>query len=409
MDQPLMLLHASDLHLDQTLYGVAALPQRAVDLFANAPLEAAERLFDVAIERKVAAVLLAGDVLNGKQAGAVEWSLLDEQFHRLADHQIQVFWSGGRAERRAGWPQGSGFPANVHCFDAGRPAAVPVERHGRPAATIVGAGWPLTDSQTETAWGLGEPELPRIALLYGKRRRRQLQAESVDYWALGGSHRRRRLLGGRFSPTACYSGPPQAFSPRFPGPHGGWLVTIDAQRAVTTEFVATDVAQWCTVPLEIAADTSPDALAQRMIAAARDLARQSGDQAFLVRWQLRTGGSLERGLRRGHTLRSLQKQLDADESAARVITCSIELPHPAIPPEQLEEDSLLGDFLRAVQRLRDDPTMPLDPTGPLAEHPDAAFLRRLIRTDRRTYREQLIDRVTQLGMDLLQPNAAERR
>ena len=65
----LRLVHASDLHLEQPLYGLAEIPDHLRDLLIHAPYHAAEQVFETALAEDADAVLLAGDVLDVDRAG----------------------------------------------------------------------------------------------------------------------------------------------------------------------------------------------------------------------------------------------------------------------------------------------------------------------------------------------------
>src|SRR5262245_61804717 len=94
----LRLLHASDLHLERPIYGLADVPEHLVELLIDAPFRAAEQVFETALSEAVDAVLLAGDVLNVDRAGPPAIMLLLEQFARLGDRGIPIYWAGGVAD-----------------------------------------------------------------------------------------------------------------------------------------------------------------------------------------------------------------------------------------------------------------------------------------------------------------------
>ena len=92
MTQPpashLRLVHASDLHLELPIYGLAEVPDHLRELLIEAPYHAAEQVFETALAEDVDAVLLAGDVLNVDRAGPPAIMLLLDQFARLGDRGI---------------------------------------------------------------------------------------------------------------------------------------------------------------------------------------------------------------------------------------------------------------------------------------------------------------------------------
>ena len=95
MSQPLRLVHASDLHLERPLYGLAEIPDHLRELLIEAPYHAAEQVFETALAEDVDAVVLAGDVLHVDRAGPPAIVLLLDQFARLGERNIPIYWAGG--------------------------------------------------------------------------------------------------------------------------------------------------------------------------------------------------------------------------------------------------------------------------------------------------------------------------
>ena len=134
----LRLLHASDLHLEQPIYGLAAVPDHLRELFVEAPYRAAEQVFETALAEDVDAVLLAGDVLSVDRAGPPAIMLLLEHFARLGDRGIPVYWAGGGVDQPDHWPRSVTPPENVHVFPVGRVETLDLVRHGEPLARVQG-------------------------------------------------------------------------------------------------------------------------------------------------------------------------------------------------------------------------------------------------------------------------------
>ena len=60
----LCFVHASDLHLEQSLYGIAEIPPAMRKILIDAPYTAAKRVFDAAVDQHADFLLLTGDVLD---------------------------------------------------------------------------------------------------------------------------------------------------------------------------------------------------------------------------------------------------------------------------------------------------------------------------------------------------------
>src|SRR5262245_15288823 len=112
--EPVRFLHASDLHLEQPPYGLADIPEHLRSRLIEAPYSAATRLFDAAVAEKVDFVILAGDVLDLHAAGARGLLFLADQFTRLAERNIDIYWAPGEVDLPERWPAATvPLPANV--------------------------------------------------------------------------------------------------------------------------------------------------------------------------------------------------------------------------------------------------------------------------------------------------------
>src|SRR5262245_59140802 len=109
-------LHASDLHLERPPSGLALAPEHLRPTLLETPYLAAERVFDIALNEQVDFVVLSGDVVHLESAGPRALVFLAEQFQRLAERDIQVYWAGGNVDPPESWPAALHLPSNVHRF-----------------------------------------------------------------------------------------------------------------------------------------------------------------------------------------------------------------------------------------------------------------------------------------------------
>jgi DNA repair protein SbcD/Mre11 len=91
-------IHASDFHLEQPPYGLTEIPDHLRQILADAPLQAAARVFETAILEGVDFRLLSGDVVDPQTAGARSLAFLLEQFELLREQRIAVYWIGGQID-----------------------------------------------------------------------------------------------------------------------------------------------------------------------------------------------------------------------------------------------------------------------------------------------------------------------
>ena len=102
-------LHSSDWQIEQPLGGVPEVPAELHDEFLRAPYRAAERVVELAIRERVDFLVLTGNLLCLESASPHALEFLMQQFERLAEQQITVYWLGGREDDPDLWP------ANWNC------------------------------------------------------------------------------------------------------------------------------------------------------------------------------------------------------------------------------------------------------------------------------------------------------
>ena len=113
-DLQFRFLHAADFRLDRPMQGLTDVPSHMRELLIDAPYQAAERVFDAAVTLKVPLVCLAGNILGLETPSARAFAFLQQQFERLAEHEITVFWAGGHADSTGAWRDVVAFPETVH-------------------------------------------------------------------------------------------------------------------------------------------------------------------------------------------------------------------------------------------------------------------------------------------------------
>ena len=356
---PFSFVHAGDLHLDQPLYGVAEVPDHLRDLFVDAPYKAAERVFDTALAERVDFLILAGDVLHPWSSGPRGPLFLIEQFQRLRERKIPVFWAGGRVDLPELWPAGLTLPDNVHVFPAGRAASHTVDRDGQPVAVVAGASLArgsrlnTADFQADPSglFTVGVAHVPADAAAGGQ----------MDYWALGGCHGHMTLLGGR--KTTHYAGSPQGRDSDECGPHGCTLVEVDHDGLAHLTRKTVDVVRWHAERIDLAAGAAVETVERLLAERMRSLIASTGGPDLLVNWSLSTPAPLAGRLRQGtlaeELLATLRREFGYGRPAAWSLSLDVE-PTESVPAAHLKEESLLGDYLRSIRQYQADETSPLD-------------------------------------------------
>jgi DNA repair exonuclease SbcCD nuclease subunit len=406
---PFRFLHAADLHLERPLDGLAEVPDHLRELLIDAPRRAAEQVFDAAIVEEVDFVVLAGDVIDVEHAEAGAIAFLLEQFARLDERGIAVYWAGGVVDPPRRWPASVALSRAVHVFADGSVEETAVEaivhhRDKQPLAVLVGgnqAGRRIRPGDYGHEWD----ELCSIAVAHGKLEAEAVIASPIDYWALGGQHDRASLA--TTSCTAIYAGTPQGRDAAETGPRGCTLVRVDEEGQFHPRFLPTDVMRWHTEHLHIAPETTRDALEQELRSRAKSLIDSAGQRALLISWRIGGSGPLLTKLRRGTLAEELADTLRAEYgfSAAPSLnvlawTVAVETsPVANVAEEHYEEDTILGDFLRTLRhcRIHEAASLDVDASLPADVRPELAAAMALDQQEQ----QQVFDEAATLALDLL--------
>jgi DNA repair protein SbcD/Mre11 len=401
MTQPLRLVHASDLHLELPVYGLPEVPDHLRDLLVDAPCHAAEQVFETALAEDVDAVLLSGDVLDVDRAGPLAIVLLLDQFARLAERKIPVYWAGGSVDAPDSWPRSVTLPSNVHVFPIGRVESLDLTRAGEAVARVQGTSCP--DNGTVDARGFHRDVhgLFTIGVAYGTNDSAGHEGDRVHYMALGGRHLQQTV--DEHPGLAHYCGSPQGRGPTETGPHGCTVVTVDETARAKTKFVATDSIRWLEQQLEVTATTREEQLHDRMVERLEKLQAQHPGVDLLVRWNIRGTGPLVNRLRPNsladELLVDLRRKFGERPPFAWSATIDCESPL-SIPAEWYDQETCLGDFLRVVRDFEMHET-PFDLRPFLPANVRDEFLESIAVLDSPEANKDLLCRASKLGVDLL--------
>lgn len=403
MTQPtLRLVHASDLHLERPIYGLAEIPDHLRELLVEAPYQAAEQVFETALAEDVDAVLLAGDVLDVDRAGPPGIVLLLDQFTRLADRGIPVYWGGGSVDLPDLWPRSVVLPDNVHVFPIGRVETLDLVRSGETIARVQGTS-AREDGQVESrGFHRDAHGLFTVGVAHGTDESPGHEGDRVHYMALGGRHKRETV--DHEPGIAHYAGTPQGRGPTETGQHGCTMITVDEAGRAKTRFVPTDSVRWVELSLEVTASTRSEQLYERMADRIAKLQAKHPGADHLVRWNVRGTGPLVNRLRPGgladEILTDLRRRFGHEPPVAwsASLECSAPL---SVPPEWYDQETVLGDFLRQVRELDRDESLPFDLQQFLPDDVRREALAAVADVAGGDQRSELVCQAAKLGVDLL--------
>ncbi len=369
MSQPsLRFVHASDLHLERPLGGIAEVPEHLHELFLDAPFAAAQQVFETVVTDGADALLLSGDVVDFDNVGPRAVVFLAEQFQRLAEHGIAVYWACGNADPVGCWPSCVELPENVHIFPVGRVESVMHRRQGKKVALIQGISRSEGAELDDSGFHRDANGIFTIGVAFGTAAASGAEGDRVDYMALGGQHRQQTV--DQSPGIAHYCGTPQGRHPGETGPHGCTVVTVDDARHVKTRFVATDALRWVTETVEVVAGADEDALFRLIEERITKLRIKHQGTPLLVTWKIEGRGQLLNHVRAGgisDEIAALLREQHGHETPV-LWTVALECGSPLdVPREWYDEETIMGDVLRDFRKLEENSETPLNLEGFLPE------------------------------------------
>jgi len=401
-DRAFRFIHAGDFALERPVAGVGEIPEHLRSLLAEAPLQAARAVFEAVLAEQPDWLILSGDLLDLAQGDLESLLFLADEFRRLAERRIPVYWAGGELDPPDAWPAWLTLAENVHAFPRGRLEEFVHSRDGVPLARLIGTSRDTRRPVNLTGFEPDPSGLLTIGIVSGQLDAEALRGTGLHYWALGGRTCRSTLSTG--PQTAHYAGSPQGRHPSQPGAHGCTLVQVDLDRQTHTSLIPTDVVRWHSETLPVDAATSREDLQARIRERAQFLAGAQSGRALLVRWTIAGSGPLLAQIRRGQLAAEWLAWLRTEfgHGSPALWSVSLEAEAPAVLPAELyEQPTILGDFLRAIRHYQMNPEAPLELTGDLGERPLSGLLARAVSLSSPEVRSRALREAATLGADLL--------
>ncbi|MER2193377.1 metallophosphoesterase family protein [Methylobacterium brachiatum] len=287
-------IHAADLHLGSPLSGLATRDAELARRLATAGRQAFEDLVTQAIERRVAFVVVAGDIYDGDWADNTIGLFFARQVARLDRAGIPTILVRGNHDAESVITRSITLAPSVHVFSASRAETLRLESlrvavHGRSfQARAVEENLSLTYPAALPGWfnlGVLHTSCTGHAAheTYAPCSVADLTARGYDYWALGHIHEYAELSR---DPWIVFPGNIQGRSVRECGAKGAVLVEVADGRVTGLSRVPLDRARFeqVTVDLSEASDTS--AVLENVEAALRPLAEVAAQRLVLVRVHL---------------------------------------------------------------------------------------------------------------------------
>jgi DNA repair protein SbcD/Mre11 len=285
-------VHCADLHLDSPLRGLERYEGAPAQDMREATRRAFANVVDLALEREVDFVLIAGDVFDGDWLDFNTGLFFANQLRRLGDAGLRAFIVRGNHDAVSKISKAVTLPKNVHVFKPAKPAtvideALGVAIHGQSFATGVVTD-DLAAQYPSACSGLLNIGLLHTALAgreghesYAPTTPQRLADKGYHYWALGHVHSRETV---QTNPRIVFPGNIQGRHARELGPKGCVVVEADADEGIrSVDFVATDVARWQHLTVDATDVAHLDDLQAAVQRAVRDAVLDAGDRLLAVR------------------------------------------------------------------------------------------------------------------------------
>lgn len=264
-------IHAADIHLDSPLRGLERYEGAPVDEIRLATRRALENLVQLALERKVAFVLVAGDLFDGDWKDYNTGLFFAKQMSRLREGNIPVFILKGNHDAANKMTRSLKMPDNVQIFSHSKPQTFRLEEHnvaihGQSFSTSavtknLAEDYPKADAGSFNIGVLHTCATGRDGHEnYAPCSMSDLLGKGYDYWALGHVHKREVL---NTEPLIVFPGNIQGRHIKETGPKGCTVVSVDDKNRATETFEDLSVFRWehCVVNIG-GATTGDDVLAQ---------------------------------------------------------------------------------------------------------------------------------------------------
>ncbi|QNO15108.1 DNA repair exonuclease [Alkalicella caledoniensis] len=291
-------LHCADVHLDTPFRGLSQLNETLALKVKDVNKKVLENIVNVAINKSVDFVLIAGDLFDSEQKSLQSQLRSKELFQRLNKHGIKVFAIGGNHDP-LNKPFTIQWPDNVHFFPADNPTTMEIEID---AKKVYIHGVSYKEHQELENKGILFPNSREgginIGLLhceigggtestYSPCTLNDIREKGYDYWALGHIHKRSVVSA---EPYIIYPGSPQGKSIKETDEKGCYVITINEPKW-DVEFIETHEVLW--VQKEIMIDSlTLDGLLDTLQHTILELEKNINCKGLIVRFYLTGRGEL---------------------------------------------------------------------------------------------------------------------
>ncbi len=287
-------IHCSDLHIDSPFKGLVSQVPSLTEQLRESTFRSFHNIVRLAVEEKVDAVLIAGDIFDGTDRSLQAQLKFRRGLLELSEKGIPSFIVHGNHDPSNSWSHTLDWPESTTIFPGNKVERVPVTRDGNTLAWIYGISYPQKEVNENLALKFKKDQEQGFAvgLLHANVGRdpghdnyapcslQDLISSNFDYWALGHVHNFKILREN--NPCIVYSGNTQARHLKEAGPKGCCLVTLNSGAPADIRFMPTDVVSYRSAKVDVSGASSINNVLQAIQSQVEKLAEESLTREGLV-------------------------------------------------------------------------------------------------------------------------------
>ncbi|WP_010631137.1 metallophosphoesterase family protein [Sporolactobacillus vineae] len=359
-------IHAADIHLDSPLIGLEHYEGAPVERIRSATRDAFVNLIDQAITRKVAFLIIAGDLYDGDWKDYNTGLFFTSQMVRLQKAGIRVFLIRGNHDAASLISRELKLPDNVSEFPTDHAETDVIEE-----LKVAVHGQGFASRSVEENLVKGYPERREgyfnIGVLHTSATGREghenyapcsvddMIEKGYDYWALGHIHKR-ELLHPK-DPVILFSGNIQGRHINETGEKGCTLVSVQNGTVDTLTELPLDVLRWERCDLDATGMTDIEAMRDSARTLLEERYRQAGGRLLAVRFQIHGITKLHQELivREDYLINNIRSlALEVGSGDIWVEKVKIETTDPVSLAELTKQDTPVAAILNTINRMSAD-------------------------------------------------------
>ena len=307
-------IHCADLHIDSPFKGISDINEDLREILYNSTFQSFRNIVDLAIENKVHAVLIAGDVYDGADKSLKAQLRFREELKRLSDNGIPSFIVAGNHDPLDSWSASIEWPEMAHFFGGDKVAKFPLIIEEETVAEIYGISFPKQNVTDNLAlqFDRENDKVPAIAILhtnigentghksYAPATVEDLKSRKMDYWALGHVHTQKLLSEN--SPVILYPGNAQARNPRELSKKGCTLVEMGKDGSCELTHHSTDIVRYQVASIDISDLSTLDEVIESVRSTCAGISSNMDGRHSIIRLILQGRTTINNEVRKGNNL-----------------------------------------------------------------------------------------------------------